>query len=56
MVSMMKPGTGQTRNPAKLGIYDGYNELPMNVSAFMGVDCTKPLGIEMMEIVAKNRK
>lgn len=35
----------------KLGVHDGYPELPLNVRAFMGVDCTKPLGIRMMDRV-----
>jgi len=36
---------------SKLGVHDGYPELPLNVRAFMGVDCTKPLGIKMMDRV-----
>ena len=36
---------------SKLGVYDGYPELPVNVRAFMGVDCTKPLGIKVMDRV-----
>ena len=31
---------------SKLGVYDGYPELPLNVRTFMGVDCTVPLGIK----------
>ena len=31
---------------SKLGIYDGYPEIPMNVRSFMGVDCTVPLGLK----------
>ena len=34
-----------------MGVYDGYPELPLNVRPFMGVDCTVPLGIKMMERV-----
>lgn len=30
----------------KLGLYDGYPELPLNVRSFMGVDCTVPLGMK----------
>lgn len=36
---------------SKLGVYDGYPELPLNVRAFMGVDCTVPLGIKVMDRV-----
>jgi UbiD family decarboxylase len=36
---------------SKLGVYDGYPELPFNVRAFMGVDCTNPLGIKVMDRV-----
>jgi len=36
---------------AKLGVYDGYPEIPLNVRAFMGVDCTVPLGLKVMERV-----
>ncbi len=31
---------------SKLGLYDGYPEIPLNVRSFMGVDCTVPLGIK----------
>jgi UbiD family decarboxylase len=40
---------GRTR----LGAYDGYDELPLNVRPFMGVDCTVPLGIHVMDRVIK---
>jgi len=40
---------GRTR----LGAYDGYDELPLNVRPFMGVDCTVPLGIQVMDRVVK---
>ena len=36
---------------SKLGVYDGYPEIPMNVRTFMGVDCTVPLGLKMMDRV-----
>ena len=36
---------------SKLGVHDGHPTLPLNVRAFMGVDCTKPLGIKMMDRV-----
>jgi UbiD family decarboxylase len=36
---------------SKLGVYDGHPELPFNVRSFMGVDCTRPLGIKMMDRV-----
>lgn len=42
---------GRIGAPAKLGVYDGYPEVPMNVRAFMGVDCTVPLGLKVMEKV-----
>ncbi|MDT8400000.1 MAG: UbiD family decarboxylase [Pseudomonadales bacterium] len=31
---------------SKLGLYDGYPELPLNVRTFMGVDCTVPIGLK----------
>lgn len=36
---------------AKLGVYDGYDAVPMNTRAMMGVDCTVPLGLKTMERV-----
>jgi 4-hydroxy-3-polyprenylbenzoate decarboxylase len=42
---------GETGSNSKLGVYDGYPELPLNVRAFMGIDCTRPLGIRMMKRV-----
>lgn len=42
---------GETGSNAKLGVYDGYPELPLNVRAFMGMDCTSPLGIKVMDRV-----
>mgnify|MGYP001323943111 CR=1 FL=1 len=36
---------------SKLGVHDGHPTLPLNVRAFMGVDCTKPLGVKMMDRV-----
>ena len=36
---------------AKLGVYDGYPEIPLNVRSFMGVDCTIPLGLKIMQRV-----
>jgi UbiD family decarboxylase len=42
---------GTLGSNAKLGVYDGYPELPVNVRAFMGVDCTRPLGLRMMDRV-----
>ncbi len=38
---------GKTR----LGVYDGYPEIPLNVRSFMGVDCTVPLGLKVMDRV-----
>ncbi|MCC7411060.1 MAG: UbiD family decarboxylase [Gammaproteobacteria bacterium] len=45
---------GRAGAPAKLGAYDGYLELPLNVRAFMGVDCTVPLGLKVMETVKRD--
>jgi len=42
---------GEVGSNAKLGVYDGYPELPLNVRGFMGVDCTVPLGIKVMNRV-----
>lgn len=36
---------------SKLGVYDGYPEIPLNVRSFMGVDCTVPLGLKVMNRV-----
>ena len=36
---------------AKLGVYDGYPEIPLNVRSFMGVDCTTPLNLKVMDRV-----
>jgi 4-hydroxy-3-polyprenylbenzoate decarboxylase len=38
---------------SKLGVYDGYPEIPMNVRTFMGVDCTLPLGLKVMDRVVR---
>jgi len=37
---------GVAGSNSKLGVYDGYPELQMNVRTFMGVDCTVPLGLK----------
>ena len=44
---------GKMGGNAKLGVYDGNLELPLNVRPFMGVDCTVPMGIKMFERVVK---
>lgn len=44
---------GEIGSRAKLGVYDGYGELPLNVRPFMGVDCTVPLGLKVMERVVR---
>ena len=36
---------------SKLGVYDGHPEMPFNVRDFMGVDCTKPIGLKVMDRV-----
>lgn len=36
---------------SKLGVYDGYAEIPLNVRSFMGVDCTVPLKLRVMDRV-----
>ncbi len=36
---------------AKLGVYDGHDAIPLNTRPFMGVDCTVPLGLKVMERV-----
>ena len=36
---------------SKLGVYDGYPEIPLNVRSFMGVDCTVPLNLKVMDRV-----
>jgi len=42
---------GVVGSRAKLGVYDGYPEIPLNVRSFMGVDCTVPLGLKVMDRV-----
>jgi 4-hydroxy-3-polyprenylbenzoate decarboxylase len=42
---------GEMGSNARLGVHDGYPELPLNVRAFMGVDCTGPLGVNAMDRV-----
>ncbi len=42
---------GNMGMPAKLGVYDGHDEILLNTRAFMGVDCTVPLGLKVMERV-----
>jgi len=36
---------------SKLGVYDGHPEIPLNIRSFMGVDCTIPLGLKVMDRV-----
>jgi len=42
---------GNMGMPAKLGAYDGENEILLNTRTFMGADCTVPLGLKVMERV-----
>ncbi|MFQ5982278.1 MAG: UbiD family decarboxylase [Woeseiaceae bacterium] len=42
---------GELGSNTRLGVHDGYPELPVNVRTFMGVDCTSPLGLRMMDRV-----
>jgi|GEM_PF-351536 len=44
---------GKMGEPARLGVYDGHPELPLNVRSFMGVDCTVPLGLKVMDRVVR---
>jgi hypothetical protein len=39
--------------PSLLGVHDGHPELPLNVRSFMGVDCTVPLGLKVMDRVVR---
>ena len=36
---------------AKLGVHDGHLAIPLNTRSFMGVDCTLPLGLKIMDRV-----
>jgi 3-polyprenyl-4-hydroxybenzoate decarboxylase len=45
---------GKAGGNAKLGVYDGNLELPLNVRPFMGVDCTVPLGLKMFDRVVRD--
>lgn len=42
---------GDAGATAKLGVHDGHNAIPKGVRTFMGVDCTIPLGLKVMERV-----
>ena len=45
---------GKMGGQSRLGAYDGYPELPLNVRPFMGVDCTVPLGVKVFgRVVSK---
>jgi 2,5-furandicarboxylate decarboxylase 1 len=44
---------GKMGAPTRLGAYDGYPELPLNVRPFMGVDCTVPLGLKVFDRVLR---
>ncbi|MFQ5562528.1 MAG: UbiD family decarboxylase [Parvularculaceae bacterium] len=45
---------GKMGMPAKLGVYDGHAEIPLNTRTFMGVDCTLPLGLKVMDRVTSD--
>lgn len=42
---------GVVGSNSKLGVYDGYPEIPLNVRSLMGVDCTVPLNLKVMDRV-----
>jgi UbiD family decarboxylase len=44
---------GKMGAPSMLGVHDGHPELPLNVRSFMGVDCTMPLGLKLMDRVVR---
>jgi len=44
---------GKMGAPSLLGVHDGHPELPLNVRSFMGVDCTVPLGLKVMDRVVR---
>ena len=44
---------GAMGSRAQLGVYDGHNEIPLNTRTFMGVDCTVPIGLKMMDRVVR---
>lgn len=44
---------GAVGSRAQLGVYDGHNEIPLNTRTFMGVDCTVPIGLKVMERVVR---
>ena len=46
---------GQMGGRSRLGVHDGEAEIPLNVRTFMGVDCTVPLGLEMMKRVVRDK-
>jgi len=46
---------GQLGGRSRLGAYDGTPEIPQNVRAFMGVDCTVPLGLTVMDRVYRDK-
>ena len=42
---------GTMGSRGKLAVYDGHPEIPLSVRTFMGVDCTVPLGLDVMDRV-----
>lgn len=44
---------GQMGGRSGLGVYDGHPEIPLNTRTLMGVDCTTPLGLDVMERVKR---
>ncbi|MDA2933075.1 UbiD family decarboxylase [Acidobacteria bacterium AH-259-D05] len=42
---------GNIGTPSRLGVYEGYPEIPLNTRPFMGVDCTLPLNLKVFEQV-----
>jgi len=42
---------GVVGSRSRLGVHDGHPEIPLNTRPFMGLDCTLPLGLKVMERV-----
>lgn len=45
---------GEMGSTARLGVYDGNLEIPINTRAFMGLDCTVPLGLKVFKRVYRD--
>ena len=47
---------GEMGGRSRLGVHDGEAQIPLNIRSFMGVDCTVPLGLDMMDRVVRDKE